>query len=73
MAAAAKTIVITGVSRGCGRAVAQELIRRGQVVIGCGRSEPDIAALQRQFSTPHDFAVVDVADEAQVGAWRNGF
>jgi len=69
MSANAKTIVITGVSRGCGRAVAEELIRRGQVVIGCGRSEPDIAALQRQFPAPHDFAVVDVADDAQVAGW----
>lgn len=65
----AKTILITGVSRGCGRALAEEFIRLGHVVLGCGRSEKDIAALQRQFSAPHDFAVVDVADDAQVAGW----
>jgi NAD(P)-dependent dehydrogenase (short-subunit alcohol dehydrogenase family) len=69
MPATAKTILITGVSRGCGRALAEEFIRLGQVVLGCGRSEKEIAALQQQFAAPNDFAVVDVANDAQVAAW----
>ena len=69
MPATAKTILITGVSRGCGRALAEEFIRLGQVVLGCGRSEKAIAALQQQFAAPNDFAVVDVANDAQVAAW----
>jgi NAD(P)-dependent dehydrogenase (short-subunit alcohol dehydrogenase family) len=69
MPVTSKTILITGVSRGCGRTLAEEFIRLGQVVLGCGRSEQDIAALQNQFPAPHDFAVVDVADDAQVAAW----
>jgi NAD(P)-dependent dehydrogenase (short-subunit alcohol dehydrogenase family) len=64
-----KTILITGVSRGCGRAIAEEFIRLGHSVIGCGRSEKEIAALQKQFPAPNDFSVVDVADDAQVAAW----
>ena len=64
-----KTILITGVSRGCGRALAEEFIRRGHCVLGCGRSEKDIVALQQQHPLPHRFAVVNVADDAQVGAW----
>jgi NAD(P)-dependent dehydrogenase (short-subunit alcohol dehydrogenase family) len=64
-----KTIVITGVSRGCGRALTEEFIRLGQTVIGCGRSANEIAALQKQFPTPHRFSVVNVADDAEVSAW----
>lgn len=64
-----KTILITGVSRGCGRALAEEFIRLGHVVIGCGRSEKAMAALQKQFSAPNRFAAVDVTDDAQVAGW----
>jgi NAD(P)-dependent dehydrogenase (short-subunit alcohol dehydrogenase family) len=64
-----KTILITGVSRGCGRALAGEFIRLGHVIIGCGRSEKDIAALQMQFPAPNHFSVVDVTDDARVAAW----
>jgi NAD(P)-dependent dehydrogenase (short-subunit alcohol dehydrogenase family) len=64
-----KTILITGVSRGLGRAMAEEFIRLGQVVLGCGRSEKEITKLQKQFPAPNDFSVVDVADDAQVAAW----
>src|SRR5664279_449354 len=64
-----KTILITGVTRGCGRAMAEEFIRRGHVVLGCGRSEEEIARLQKQFPAPNDFSVVDVAADEQVAAW----
>jgi NAD(P)-dependent dehydrogenase (short-subunit alcohol dehydrogenase family) len=64
-----KTIIITGVSRGLGRALTEEFIRLGHVVIGCGRSEKEIAQLQKQFPSPNDFSVVNVADDSQVAAW----
>ena len=64
-----KTVLITGVSRGLGRAMAEEFIRLGHTVLGCGRSAKEIAQLQKQFPAPNDFAVVDVADDAQVAAW----
>jgi len=64
-----RTILITGVSRGLGRAITGEFIRLGHTVIGCGRSEKEIAALQKQFSAPNDFSVVNVADDPQVEAW----
>jgi NAD(P)-dependent dehydrogenase (short-subunit alcohol dehydrogenase family) len=64
-----KTILITGVTRGLGRAMAEEFIRQSHVVVGCGRSEKEIARLQKQFAGPNDFAVVDVADDSQVAAW----
>ena len=46
-----------------------EFIRLGHTVLGCGRSAREIAALQRQFSAPNDFAVVDVSSDDQVAAW----
>ena len=64
-----KTILITGVSRGLGRAMAEEFIRLGHVILGCGRSEKEIAELRKLFPAPNDFAVVNVADDAHVAAW----
>jgi NAD(P)-dependent dehydrogenase (short-subunit alcohol dehydrogenase family) len=64
-----KTVLITGVSRGLGRAMAEEFIRLSHTVIGCGRSEKELAQLQKQFPTPNAFSVVNVADDAQVAAW----
>src|ERR1017187_239216 len=64
-----KNILITGVSRGLGRALTDEFIRLGHVVLGCGRSAKEIAALKKQFPAPNDFSIVDVAEDAQVAAW----
>jgi len=47
----------------------EEFIRLGHIVLGCGRSANEIARLRKQFPPPNDFAVVDVADYAQVSAW----
>jgi NAD(P)-dependent dehydrogenase (short-subunit alcohol dehydrogenase family) len=54
-------IVITGVTRGLGRALAERLARSGHSVSGCGRSArgPEGVSYRR----------VDVSDEAQVRSW----
>lgn len=67
--AAAKKILITGVSRGLGRAMAEGFARAGHTVIGCGRSEKAMIELKKQFAAPNDFSVVDVSMEEQVAAW----
>ena len=64
-----KTVLITGVTRGLGRAMAEEFNRCGHIVIGCGRSRPEIDALKRKFGKPNDFAVVDVTSDDQVRSW----
>ena len=69
MTATGKIILITGVTRGLGRAMAEEFIRLGHTVAGCGRSEKEIRQLQKQSGSPHDFAVVDVTDDEPVAAW----
>src|SRR6266404_7424375 len=62
-------IVITGATRGLGRALAEGFAKREQTVIGCGRSEPEIAALRVQIGPAEAFEVVDVAQDDQVEAW----
>lgn len=64
-----RRVVITGVSRGLGRAMADELIRRGHEVAGCCRSPLAVDELRRRCPRPHRFDVVDVADNDQVRAW----
>jgi NAD(P)-dependent dehydrogenase (short-subunit alcohol dehydrogenase family) len=69
MSADKKTVLITGVTRGLGRAMAGEFIRLGHTVIGCGRSQSEIARLKNESGPPNDFAVANVAADEQVKAW----
>lgn len=62
-------IVITGVTRGLGLAMATKFISLGYVVIGCGRSEAAVIALRHRFGKPHYFEVLDVADADKVSQW----
>ncbi len=64
-----KLVVITGVSRGLGRAMVEEFIRRGRTIAGCGRNAAAVAELVKHHTTPHNFAVVDVASEESVQDW----
>jgi len=69
MSEPARIIVITGVSRGLGAALVEEFVARGHVVVGCARSTDRVKALRQRHRGRHDFAVVDVAQEAQVKVW----
>jgi len=62
-------IVITGVTRGLGRALAKNFIALGHTVIGCGRSGTEIFDLRMDHGAPHDFMVCDVALDAKVALW----
>src|SRR6266851_8753771 len=66
---ATRLILITGVTRGLGLAMAEKFIALGHTVLGCGRSKNAIEKLQHTHSKPHDFDAVDVADDSQVRAW----
>jgi NAD(P)-dependent dehydrogenase (short-subunit alcohol dehydrogenase family) len=66
-----KCIVITGVTYGLGRAMAEEFIQRGHTVLGCGRSQNKVDALKQKFSSPHDFYSVDVASDEAVKSWAS--
>lgn len=65
-------IVITGVTRGLGRALAEEFMRGGHTVLGCGRSGEAIFDLRMTYHAPHDFSVVDVALDNKVAVWAAG-
>jgi NAD(P)-dependent dehydrogenase (short-subunit alcohol dehydrogenase family) len=62
-------IVISGVTRGLGRALAEEFIRMGHTVAGCGRGAEGIIDLRFAYGAPHSFDVADVADPVKVGIW----
>ncbi len=62
-------IVITGVTRGLGRALAEEFIRLGHTVAGCGRGAEGIMDLRLAYGAPHSFEVTDVANPTKVEIW----
>lgn len=65
----AKFIVITGATRGLGRALVPRFVAAGHTVAGCGRSTAHVAELVAAHPVPHRFAAVDVRDAAAVAAW----
>lgn len=66
-----KVVVITGVTRGLGLAMAEKFISLGHVVLGCGRSRDVIETLRKSNRPPNDFAAVDVALENMVEPWAS--
>lgn len=62
-------IVITGATRGLGRALAEEFMRSGHTVIGCGRGGEAVFDLRMTYQAPHDFSVVDVSLDNKVALW----
>ncbi len=63
------TVVITGCTRGLGRAMIPRFIEAGWIVAGCGRNEAQIADLRSQFPAPHLFQGSDVSRESDVAAF----
>lgn len=61
-----KNIVITGVSRGLGQAMALGFAARGHRVFGGARDADAIKSLSAQLSGEHFFSELDVTDEASV-------
>lgn len=66
-----KLIVITGATRGLGRAMVEAFVRLGHTVLGCGRSGKEIDRLRKQHGSPHDFYPVDVASDTAVKSWAS--
>lgn len=50
-AGAPKTVLITGVSRGLGKALALELAKRGHTIIGCSRSQDKLNSLHAELAS----------------------
>jgi NAD(P)-dependent dehydrogenase (short-subunit alcohol dehydrogenase family) len=64
-----KVILVTGVTKGCGRALALGFAGLGHVVLGCGRNRAALDALRGEIGDAHDLSVVDLADDGQVASW----
>jgi NAD(P)-dependent dehydrogenase (short-subunit alcohol dehydrogenase family) len=64
-----RTIVLTGATRGLGRALTARFAALGHTVLGCGRDAGRVAELADRFGPPHDFAAVDVARPDEVAVW----
>lgn len=67
-----KTAIITGITQGIGRAIAEKLLREGFYVIGCARNVADLAAMEAEWNASGKVLqthVVDVADAARVKAF----
>ena len=62
-------IVITGVTRGLGRALAEWYIAQGHTVSGCGRNGMEIFELRSVYPEQHSFDAVDVTEVVKVGMW----
>jgi len=65
-----KTVVITGASKGLGRAMALRFAREGWRVCGCGRNKGALAELQKALGDEHLMQVCDITEETQVSAFE---
>ncbi len=62
-------ILITGVSKGLGRVLADRYMKEGHEVIGCGRDPESILDLRFGCDDAHRFDIVDVAQANKVDVW----
>jgi len=61
--------VLTGATRGLGRALVDRFVESGHRVLGCGRSESGIIDLHLNVPSPSSFVVLNVADGNKVKTW----
>ena len=66
---AKKVVVITGVGRGLGRAMAREFVAQGHTVAGCSRNKKKLLALGKDLGDSNIFSQVNVADDFSVQQW----
>ena len=64
-----RQILITGVTRGIGRAMTRRFARLGHGIDGCGRNQDHLDSLAEELGEGHHFVAVDVADAGQVDSW----
>ena len=63
------TIVITGATKGLGKALTKEYIQLGHIVVGCGRSFKSVESMSNSYTINSDFQVVDISNFEQVCSW----
>lgn len=70
-AAADRSIVLTGCTRGLGLALTEYFVAQGARVAGCGLPAASVASVSKLFPAPHRFTAVDVADDEAVQRWAD--
>ncbi len=63
--------LITGCTRGLGRALVERFIREGITVVGCGRNLRQVEELNEQYAPEHSFYPVDVSDSEDVSRFAH--
>lgn len=66
-----KIIVLTGATRGLGRALTDRFVEQGHFVVGCGSSAEAVQRLQKDFGDRGSFTAVDVSCDAEVQRWAD--
>lgn len=66
MAQSSTQVLVTGVTRGIGRALTLRLLRKGQQVWGIARSEPELAAIRDEFPDRFSFSVADISEPRDI-------
>jgi NADP-dependent 3-hydroxy acid dehydrogenase YdfG len=71
-----KNIIITGASKGIGKAIALRFAAKGFAIAACARNENDLKALEAEVislapSLPHIFTSCDVSDKTQLDAFTS--
>ncbi len=64
-----KVIVVTGVSRGLGKAMTEGFIAAGHRVAGCARSAKELEQLRKLFGPSNAFSTLDVTNDQAVAQW----
>lgn len=66
-----KTVVITGCTRGLGRAMSEKFAAEGWRVAGCGRSAAGVEALSDLLGAGHFLTTCDVSDDSAVKSFAS--
>lgn len=64
-----ESVLITGISRGLGRALLEKFVAEGSRVFGCARSQVAIDELQEKHGVAVELTQLDVADAGSVASW----
>ena len=64
-----RVVVITGVARGLGRAMALEFAEYGHRVAGCSRNNTKLLSLGKELGALHSLETLDVREDEAVAEW----
>ncbi len=69
MTHSARTIVLTGVTKGLGRAMALGFAKLGHRIMGCGRNQAELDSLAQILGKQHQLVQVDICHSAETSSW----